>query len=110
MTSLARQVCRACLVRAVCLEHAIANRIANGVWGGRSERARRRIVQVREGSVPFVADGWSADIATDDDDHDDDNGDAGLREAARSLLRLARRALRRWRHDCSVSLGACTDR
>lgn len=39
----ARKVCADCPVKAQCLEYAIENRIDHGVWGGTSERERRRI-------------------------------------------------------------------
>jgi WhiB family redox-sensing transcriptional regulator len=42
----ARRVCFACPVREACLEYAIAQHIEHSVWGGTSERARRRIVRV----------------------------------------------------------------
>ena len=54
--ALAQRVWHGCPVRAACLEHAIDNRIADGVWGGRSERARRRIVQSREAGMSFLPD------------------------------------------------------
>ena len=38
----AKQVCRACPVRAECLEYALAHDERFGVWGGLSERERRR--------------------------------------------------------------------
>ena len=45
----ARQICAACTVRRPCLEYALSNRIASGIWGGLSERERRplqsRLVQ-----------------------------------------------------------------
>ncbi|MGI8664010.1 MAG: WhiB family transcriptional regulator [Acidimicrobiales bacterium] len=44
---LARQICADCPVRAACLEHALVNRIDHGVWGGCSERERRRILKRR---------------------------------------------------------------
>ena len=37
----ARQVCAVCPVRQPCLDYAITNRIAYGVWGGLAERERR---------------------------------------------------------------------
>lgn len=40
---LARKICGGCAVREQCLEYALANRIDHGVWGGCSERERRRI-------------------------------------------------------------------
>ena len=39
----ARRVCAACPVRQPCLDYAITNRIAYGVWGGLSERERRAL-------------------------------------------------------------------
>jgi WhiB family redox-sensing transcriptional regulator len=37
----ARRVCAACPLRQACLDYAISNRIAYGVWGGLTERERR---------------------------------------------------------------------
>jgi len=39
----ARQVCAQCPVRQACLDYAISNRIAYGVWGGLTERERRAL-------------------------------------------------------------------
>ena len=43
----ARKICAECPVTAECLEHALVNRIDHGVWGGCSERERRRILKRR---------------------------------------------------------------
>ena len=43
----ARAICEECPVKAACLEHALVNRIEHGVWGGCSERERRRILKRR---------------------------------------------------------------
>jgi len=43
----ARKICAGCPVRDACLEHALAHRIDHGVWGGCSERERRRILKRR---------------------------------------------------------------
>ena len=43
----AKGVCAQCHVRVACLEHAIAKREKEGVWGGATERERRRIVRQR---------------------------------------------------------------
>jgi WhiB family redox-sensing transcriptional regulator len=43
----ARKVCGDCPVKGQCLEYAIDNRIDHGVWGGTSERERRRIIRSR---------------------------------------------------------------
>jgi WhiB family redox-sensing transcriptional regulator len=43
----ARAICAECPVRAACLEYALAHRIDHGVWGGASERERRRIARLR---------------------------------------------------------------
>ena len=43
----ARRICADCPVKEPCLEHALRNRIDHGVWGGCSERERRRILKRR---------------------------------------------------------------
>ncbi|MGH9212845.1 MAG: WhiB family transcriptional regulator [Acidimicrobiales bacterium] len=44
---IARRICAGCPVREQCLEYALANRIDHGVWGGLSERERRRVLKRR---------------------------------------------------------------
>jgi len=39
----AKKICTACEVRAQCLEHALVNDEKGGIWGGLSERERRRL-------------------------------------------------------------------
>lgn len=46
-TKEAKAVCRGCAVREDCLEHALANGEKFGIWGGLSERERRRIRRQR---------------------------------------------------------------
>jgi WhiB family redox-sensing transcriptional regulator len=43
----ARKICASCPVKTECLEHALEHRIEHGVWGGCSERERRRILKRR---------------------------------------------------------------
>lgn len=43
----AQQYCARCPVAADCLEYALTNGIEAGVWGGKSERERRRIRKER---------------------------------------------------------------
>jgi len=43
----ARRICADCRVKGLCLEYALQNRIDHGVWGGTSERERRRILRQR---------------------------------------------------------------
>jgi WhiB family transcriptional regulator, redox-sensing transcriptional regulator len=43
----AKDVCRGCVVRIDCLEYALANGEKFGIWGGMSERERRRIRRQR---------------------------------------------------------------
>jgi WhiB family redox-sensing transcriptional regulator len=44
---LARRICASCPVQEPCLEYALVERIDHGVWGGASERERRRILKRR---------------------------------------------------------------
>jgi WhiB family redox-sensing transcriptional regulator len=50
----AKQVCRQCPVRMECLVHAMEAPIDHGIWGGMTERERRRFR--RQAGV----DGWRA--------------------------------------------------
>jgi WhiB family redox-sensing transcriptional regulator len=43
----AKAVCDLCPVQSSCLEHALGIREKEGVWGGRTERERRRIIRQR---------------------------------------------------------------
>jgi WhiB family redox-sensing transcriptional regulator len=43
----ARKICATCPVKEPCLEYALQSRIDHGVWGGCSERERRRILKRR---------------------------------------------------------------
>jgi WhiB family redox-sensing transcriptional regulator len=40
-------VCRGCVVREECLEYALSNGEKFGIWGGMSERERRRLRRAR---------------------------------------------------------------
>ncbi len=51
----ARRICATCPVQAPCLEYALEHRVDHGVWGGCSERERRRIAKRRRISVATVA-------------------------------------------------------
>ena len=60
----AKEVCRGCVVRPDCLEFALANGEKFGIWGGMSERERRRIRRQRalerQQSVSITATGETA--------------------------------------------------
>ena len=43
----AKEVCRGCVVREECLEYALQNSEKFGIWGGMSERERRRLRRAR---------------------------------------------------------------
>lgn len=43
----ALMVCSACPVRAECLNHALATGEKHGIWGGRTERGRRKVRRAR---------------------------------------------------------------
>ena len=52
----ARRYCAECPVKVPCLEYALENHIEHGVWGGASERERRRIARSRK-SIPVSSGG-----------------------------------------------------
>jgi WhiB family transcriptional regulator, redox-sensing transcriptional regulator len=43
----AKSVCAGCHVRVACLEYALQHREKQGIWGGATERERRRIIRQR---------------------------------------------------------------
>ena len=43
----AKKICADCPVKDPCREYALEHRIDHGVWGGTSERERRRILRAR---------------------------------------------------------------
>lgn len=47
----AKAICSMCPVRQACLEYALAHREREGVWGGATERERRRIHRQRRKSA-----------------------------------------------------------
>lgn len=49
--AIAKAVCTTCAVRVACLEYALNHREKEGVWGGATERERRRIVRQRRRSA-----------------------------------------------------------
>lgn len=51
----ARRICDGCPVQQRCLEYALRNRIDHGVWGGTSERQRRRILKSRRDAAAPIA-------------------------------------------------------
>lgn len=49
----AKKLCETCPVKRECLEYALEHRVDHGVWGGTSERQRRRIAKSRR-SIPLL--------------------------------------------------------
>ncbi len=47
----AKSICAECPVRQPCLEYALVNRERDGVWGGATERERRRMLRQRRKSA-----------------------------------------------------------
>ena len=47
----AKAICRSCAAQELCLEWALTNREKEGVWGGATERERRRIIRRRRRSA-----------------------------------------------------------
>jgi WhiB family redox-sensing transcriptional regulator len=59
----ARKICRDCPVATACLEYALDARIDHGVWGGCSERERRRISKRRRQDVLMAEPSVSVDVS-----------------------------------------------
>jgi WhiB family redox-sensing transcriptional regulator len=51
----AQRICADCAVAEACLEYALVNHIDHGVWGGKSERERRRILRRRRSAQVAVS-------------------------------------------------------
>lgn len=47
----AKAVCEQCAVQSTCLEFALGSRERDGVWGGATEKERRRIIRQRRRSA-----------------------------------------------------------
>jgi WhiB family redox-sensing transcriptional regulator len=47
----AKAVCAQCAVATTCLEYALGSRERDGVWGGATEKERRRIIRQRRRSA-----------------------------------------------------------
>ena len=50
----AQKICAGCPVVDECLEYALVERVDHGVWGGKSERERRRILRRRRVGMTVV--------------------------------------------------------
>ena len=48
---IAKKICAGCSITEPCLGYALAHRIEHGVWGGCSERQRRRILRARRAAA-----------------------------------------------------------
>lgn len=51
----AKAVCRRCPVRPECLEFALDNEERYGIWGGLSERERRRLLRIHRARIDGAA-------------------------------------------------------
>jgi len=51
----AQRVCASCPVAEQCLNYALDQHIDHGVWGGKSERERRRLARSRRISLSSIA-------------------------------------------------------
>lgn len=47
----AKSICGSCAVREACLDHALVVREREGVWGGATDRERRRMIRQRRKSA-----------------------------------------------------------
>ena len=52
---IAKKFCATCPAKDPCLDYALESRIDHGVWGGTSERQRRRILKARRSLLETIA-------------------------------------------------------
>lgn len=57
----AKEVCRGCVVRDECLEYALVNREDFGIWGGMSEKQRKRIRRQRRIGAQAISESTKPD-------------------------------------------------
>ena len=71
-TALAKKLCKGCPVKAQCLEFALAHDERFGIWGGLSERERRKLNprRPRRSNVDHVDGDQIAPVVTQDSDDD----------------------------------------
>lgn len=60
----AKAVCAGCPVREECLRHALSTREPHGVWGGMSERQRRKLLRPAPGAHSCPHDGCTRTFGT----------------------------------------------
>lgn len=56
-----KKFCAGCPVSTDCLDYALTNRIEHGIWGGMSERDRRRVLRVNRVAIALVGEGGLED-------------------------------------------------
>lgn len=67
---IARKICAHCSVQGPCIEKALANRENFGMWGGSSERERRRILKLRAIEAEPTIEAEVAELTNDNLDED----------------------------------------
>jgi WhiB family redox-sensing transcriptional regulator len=67
----AKRVCSSCSISVACLDYALERGERYGIWGGTSERERRRLLRQR--GVVVEAD--MAELNDEDEDYDDDEAE-----------------------------------
>ncbi len=74
-TKEAKEVCMGCVVRLECLEFALETNEKFGIWGGLSERQRRRLRRQRTQStrttIPYIGGAATHEVVTADADIDE---------------------------------------
>lgn len=47
----AKRICNTCPVKNECLQYALSHKEAFGIWGGETERSRRRMIRLRRATL-----------------------------------------------------------